>query len=144
VKWLRLAAASAALMASNGAVAAEARALGSIRLSLPEGCEVKPRQGIDSLVGSISCRRGQTLIHYDIGRHAGNYCENERTLVAPVSTSGVALQLCAREVDAGEGPHERLVLVVPKAQANFFVAARAPGDVMLLLELGQSLKLVTK
>jgi hypothetical protein len=141
--WRALAG-SAMFLAAPLAVGDEPTQIGTVLVALPTGCQVKPRQGIDSIVGTLLCRGGRTVIRYDVGFGAGNYCSDHRSLAAPVSKSGVELVLCAGERNVGAGLEERLMLVAPKAKANFIVVKPSPSDVMLLLELGQSLTPVRK
>jgi copper homeostasis protein (lipoprotein) len=100
------------------------------------GCErLRQGQGIDSSVGTIRC--ANTVVHYDIGGNAGDWCAGKVAMeLHPVD--GTSMKICA----LGPRSPERaasIAISLPEQIANVYVASPTPQDTMVLLSVARNM-----
>jgi hypothetical protein len=100
--------------------------------SLPSECVRTPRQGFDSVVGSLQC--GATVIQYDMGDMAGDYCDRSDAVTISSGTGSATFKLCSPVFTATE----RLVASLPESKTNLYVETPKARDVVMLLRVART------
>ncbi len=101
---------------------------------IPAGCKHQRLDGTDSFPGRLTCRGGDLVIDYDIGKLAGDHCA---TAAAPVTLRGrdkTVVSVCVSDPSRFGDP-DHLVATIPANRANFFVRIHQPGDVVIFLRV---------